>query len=60
MTTESSWADNVYRDICIGCAALKAQAIIQSMHPLEVIRTRLQSHDGGAKSNLVPDYKGSI
>ena len=36
--------------------------IIQSMHPLEVIRTRLQSHDGHAKTknNLVPDYKNSI
>ena len=45
-------------EFCKGCAAFKAQLCIQLLHPLEVIRTRLQSHDGSTR-NLVPNYRNS-
>jgi solute carrier family 25 folate transporter 32 len=41
-----------------GIAASLATVMEQILHPLEVIKTRLQSHDGQVKNNAVPNYKG--
>jgi hypothetical protein len=30
------------------------------LHPLELIKVRLQSHDGKGELNLVPQYKGGL
>lgn len=38
-------------------ASVFANTIEHLLHPLDLIRVRLQSHDGSAKGNVVPNYK---
>ena len=39
-----------------GVASMLANILEHSLHPLDVVKVRLQSHDGQAKGNVVPAY----
>mgnify|MGYP000889968958 CR=1 FL=1 len=38
-------------------ASILANSIEHLLHPLDLIRVRLQSHDGSRKGNIVPNYQ---
>ena len=38
-------------------ASILANFVEHTLHPFDVIRTRMQSHDGQKKGNVVPNYK---
>lgn len=38
-------------------ASILANSIEQLLHPLDLIRIRLQSHDGLNRGNIVPNYQ---
>lgn len=39
-------------------ASLFATYFSGVMHPLELVKTRFQSHDGKSSENVVPKYRG--
>ncbi|CAK78620.1 unnamed protein product (macronuclear) [Paramecium tetraurelia] len=46
-------------DLRFAIASQGATICVQFLHPLDIIKTRMQSHDGQTQKNLVPKY-GSI